>query len=51
MERTGNYRLGTNELVDNKEGVSQISMEDLAVVLLDEAEQPKHHRVRFTAAY
>jgi putative NADH-flavin reductase len=49
--RTGNYRLGTDELVVDKEGVSQISMEDFAVVLLDEAEQPKHHRVRFTAAY
>jgi putative NADH-flavin reductase len=49
--RTGNYRLGSDELVVDKEGVSQISMEDFAVVLLDEAEQPKHHRVRFTAAY
>jgi len=49
--RTGNYRLGADELVVDKKGVSQISMEDLAVVLLDEAEQPKHHRRRFTAAY
>jgi len=49
--RTGNYRLGADELVVDKKGVSQISMEDLAVVLLDEAEQPKHHRLRFTAAY
>jgi putative NADH-flavin reductase len=30
---------------------STISMKDLAVVLLDEAEQPKHHQTRFTAAY
>ncbi len=50
-ERTGNYRLGTNELVLDAEGNSKISTEDLAVVLLDEAEQPKHHRVGFTAAY
>ena len=49
--RTGNYRLGADELVVDKEGVSQISMEDFAVVLLDEAEQPKHYRARFTAAY
>ena len=49
-ERTGNYRLGTNELMLDAEGNSTISMEDLAVVLLDEAEQPKHHRTRFTAA-
>jgi putative NADH-flavin reductase len=32
-------------------GVSAISYEDLAVVLLDEAERPKHHRSRFTAGY
>lgn len=50
-ERTGNYRLGTDELLLDAEGNSTISMEDLAVVLLDEAEQPKHHGVRFTAAY
>jgi putative NADH-flavin reductase len=49
--RTGNYRLGSDELVVDKDGNSQISMEDFAVVLIDEAEQPKHHRTRFTAAY
>jgi len=50
-ERTGNYRLGTDELLLDAEGNSTISMEDLAVALVDEAEQPKHHRTRFTAAY
>jgi len=50
-ERTGNYRLGTDELLLDPEGNSTISMEDLAVVLLDEAERPKHHRTRFTAGY
>ena len=50
-ERTGNYRLGTDELLVDAEGISKISMEDVAVVLLDEAEQPKHHQTRFTAAY
>jgi putative NADH-flavin reductase len=50
-ERTGNYRLGTDELLLDAEGNSTISMEDLAVVLVDEAERPKHHRTRFTAAY
>jgi putative NADH-flavin reductase len=49
--RTGNYRLGTDELLLDAEGRSSISMEDLAVVLVDEAEHPKHHRARFTAAY
>jgi len=50
-ERTGNYRLGTDELLIDAEGISKISMEDAAVVLLDEAERPRHHRARFTAAY
>ncbi len=50
-ERSGNYRLGTDELLVDAEGVSKISMEDAAVVLLDEAERPRHHRTRFTAAY
>ncbi len=50
-ERTGNFRLGCDELLVDAEGVSKISMEDAAVVLLDEAERPRHHRTRFTAAY
>ena len=50
-QRTGSYRLGGDELVVDAEGVSQISMEDLAVALLDEAERPKHHKTRFTVAY
>jgi putative NADH-flavin reductase len=50
-ERSGNFRLGTDELLVDAEGVSKISMEDAAVVLLDEAERPRHHRTRFTAAY
>jgi putative NADH-flavin reductase len=49
--RTGHYRLGTDELLLDAEGNSTISLEDLAVALLDEAERPKHHRTRFTAAY
>ncbi|WP_340559451.1 NAD(P)-dependent oxidoreductase [Streptomyces sp. GSL17-111] len=50
-ERTGRYRLGTDELLIDADGHSRISMEDLAVALLDEAENPRHRRVRFTAAY
>jgi len=49
--RTGEYRLGGDSLVTDANGVSALSYEDLAVVLLDEAERPKHHRTRFTAAY
>jgi probable blue pigment (indigoidine) exporter len=50
-KRTGRYRLGADELLVDADGVSAISMEDLAVALLDEAERPRHHRTRFTAAY
>jgi putative NADH-flavin reductase len=50
-ERTGRYRLGVDELLVDADGRSAISMEDLAVALLDEAEQPRHHRARFTVAY
>lgn len=50
-DRTGHYRLGRDELLTDNHGDSTISMEDLAVALLDEAEQPTHHQTRFTAAY
>ena len=50
-ERTGRFRLGGDELLADAYGVSALSYEDLAVVLLDEAERPKHQRCRFTAAY
>ncbi|MFP3920889.1 MAG: NAD(P)-dependent oxidoreductase [Dichotomicrobium sp.] len=50
-ERTGSYRLGADTLLVDAEGRSAISMEDFAVALLDEAEQPRHRRQRFTVAY
>jgi putative NADH-flavin reductase len=49
--RTGRYRLGTDNPVFNEEGRSILSGEDVAVILADEVENPKHHQVRFTAAY
>ena len=49
--RTGKYRLGLENPVFNEEQRSILSVEDLAVVIADEAENPKHHQVRFTAAY
>lgn len=49
--RTGGYRVGTDELLVGAGGDSALSMEDLAVALLDEAERPKHHRTRFTVGY
>ncbi|MDY0814923.1 NAD(P)-dependent oxidoreductase [Kitasatospora purpeofusca] len=50
-ERTGLFRLGHDELLVDADGTSTISMEDLAVALLDEAERPAHRRARFTAGY
>jgi putative NADH-flavin reductase len=49
--RTGNYRLGLENPVFNSDNRSILSGEDLAVVLADEVEAPKHHQLRFTAAY
>ena len=49
--RTGKYRLGKDNPVFDKNNVSTLSGEDVAVVLLDEVEHPKHHQERFTAAY
>ena len=50
-ERTGRFRLGDDELILDADGNSTISIEDLSVVLLDEAERPQHHQTMFTAAY
>ncbi|MCD0444477.1 NAD(P)H-binding protein [Glycomyces sp. A-F 0318] len=49
-ERTGRYRLGKDELLVAEDGTARISMEDLAIAVLDELEHPKHRRTRFTAA-
>lgn len=49
--RTGKYRLGLDHPVFNSENRSVLSVEDLAVVIADEIEKPKHHKQRFTAAY
>lgn len=50
-ERTGRYRLGDDVLLTDDEGNSYISAEDLAIAVVDEIEQPKHSRRRFTVAY
>lgn len=49
--RTGKYRLGTDYPVMDEKGKNVLSVEDLAVVIADEVENPKHHQTRFTAAY
>jgi putative NADH-flavin reductase len=50
-ERTGTYRTAGDELLTDDQGRSHISMEDFAIAMLDEAEQQRHPRQRFTAAY
>lgn len=49
--RTGNYRTGTDNPVFDKDGVSKISVEDLALALIDELEKPHFLNRRFTVAY
>jgi putative NADH-flavin reductase len=49
--RTGKYRLGTDNPVFNNENRSIHSVEDLSVAVIDEVENKKFIRKRFTAAY
>lgn len=50
-ERTGEFRLGTDQLLVGADGQSKISFEDFAVALADELETPQHPRQRFTVGY
>jgi len=50
-ERTGKFRLGTDQLLTAADGKSSISFEDFAVALADEIERPAHIRQRFTIGY
>ncbi len=49
--RTGKFRLGTDQLLVDSAGKSWISFEDFAVALADEIERPAHIRSRFTVGY
>lgn len=49
--RTGEYRLGLDDLIVNAEGESKISVEDYAKAMIDELEVPAHHHQRFTIGY
>lgn len=49
--RTGRFRTGTDELIVDCDGTSRISLEDVAVAVLDEAERPRHVRAVLTAGY
>lgn len=50
-ERTGIFRLGTEQPVFNEKAESTISAADLAIATLDEIEQPQFIRKRFTMGY
>ena len=49
-ERTGTFRLGTDQLLTNEKG-SSISYEDFAIAFVDDLEAPRHSRQRFTVGY
>lgn len=50
-KRTGKFRLGKDNLIVDENGNSHISVEDYAVAMVDELENPKHHYERFTIGY
>lgn len=50
-ERTGNFRLGKDDLIVDHKGESHISVQDYAMAMVDELERPAHHRERFTIGY
>ena len=50
-KRTGNFRLGTTELITDAKGDSRISFEDYAVALVDEMEKPAHERGQISIGY
>ena len=50
-KRTGQFRLGTTQLLMNGEAPASISVEDTAVAIVDEIEKPQFIRAQFTAAY
>ena len=50
-ERTGKFRLGTDQLLTGADGKSWISFADYAIAMADEIERPAHMRKRFTVGY
>ncbi|MGN8026534.1 NAD(P)-dependent oxidoreductase [Microbacterium sp. 22242] len=50
-ERTGRYRDGGDVIVRDAEGKSYISGADFAIAVVDEIENGKHRRERFTVGY
>lgn len=50
-ERTGSYREGGDVVVEDADGESFISGADFAIALVDEIDEPRRHRDRFTVGY
>ena len=49
--RTGQFRLGLDHALFGVDGSSTISIEDYAIAMIDELENPRHSRKRFTVGY
>ncbi len=49
--KTGKFRIGKNQLLSDEKGRSHISVEDYAVAMVDEVENPQHSGERFTVGY
>jgi uncharacterized protein len=49
--RTGSYRTGLDAVIQGDGGPADISLEDYAVAMMDEAENARHRRQRFTVAH
>jgi len=50
-QRTGKFRLGKDQMLNDKNGQSRISTQDYAMAMINEVERPAHVRERFTAGY
>jgi putative NADH-flavin reductase len=50
-QRTGQFRLGKDDLLADANGKSSISFPDYAIAMVDEIETPRHSRQRFTVGY
>jgi putative NADH-flavin reductase len=49
--RTGKFRTGGKQLLSDAQGKSFITMEDFAIAIVDEIENPMHIREQMTVAY
>ena len=50
-ERTGEFRVGGDKLLTDRDGNSRISFADYAIAMVDELERNEHSRKRFSVAY